>query len=264
MIAKTFCEVIEKFNPWHDRLGRFTSGSSGGMFSANPNTKTGLAAIRRAEKDNPLIGMQYGTIKSPGEIKAERMGKASRAAAKEVLKYMGMSESRESVKAITDLYAKIDRENTIRQTPEGIRCKKSAGDAAEQTARDILSKVQIKEDPTYYTEVRNYIRGTPVKISTSDKSDIADYGQYRKDNFGGVRISNKGISLDSFYQELSSKFPQHFDANKQTAVSDQLKHINDVLQDLKPKTTTLSKEEINYLASDMKMSLIRYYAARRN
>lgn len=65
-LAKTFSEIIEKFNPYHDRLGRFTSG--GGFmasgytgdksrqavtFSANPDTKAGAMAIERARGDHP-------------------------------------------------------------------------------------------------------------------------------------------------------------------------------------------------------------------
>lgn len=63
--AKTFAEIL-KFNPFHDRLGRFTSG--GGFmasgytgdknrqavtFSANPDTKAGAMAIERARGHHP-------------------------------------------------------------------------------------------------------------------------------------------------------------------------------------------------------------------
>lgn len=64
MKAKTFNELlkekIEKFNPWHDARGRFTSGGSGGAsFSANPNTKAGQMAIDRESEKNPLVGVAY-------------------------------------------------------------------------------------------------------------------------------------------------------------------------------------------------------------
>ena len=64
-VAKTFAEIL-KFNPFHDRLGRFTSG--GGFmasgytgdknrqavtFSANPDTKAGAMAIERARGHHP-------------------------------------------------------------------------------------------------------------------------------------------------------------------------------------------------------------------
>ena len=73
-IAKTFYEVIGKFNPYHDRLGRFASG--GGFmasnwtgdkdkqavtFSANPNTTYGARAIARESANaHETIGRAYG------------------------------------------------------------------------------------------------------------------------------------------------------------------------------------------------------------
>ena len=64
-VAKSFADIL-KFNPYHDRLGRFTSG--GGFmasgytgdknrqavtFSADPNTKAGALAIERARGHHP-------------------------------------------------------------------------------------------------------------------------------------------------------------------------------------------------------------------
>ena len=74
-VAKSFNEIL-KFNPYHDRLGRFTTG--GGFmnssytgdpntravtFSANPDTRAGAMAIARASSGNkahPIIGQAYG------------------------------------------------------------------------------------------------------------------------------------------------------------------------------------------------------------
>lgn len=44
-------DKVEKFNPWHDARGRFTTAGGGGgrgSFSANPKTKAGQLAIQRA------------------------------------------------------------------------------------------------------------------------------------------------------------------------------------------------------------------------
>lgn len=85
-VAKTFLEVlenVEKFNPYHDRLGRFAT--KGGFmnsaytgdpdkqartFSANPNTKAGAMAIaRESALSHETIGRAYGlgsTKPAPG------------------------------------------------------------------------------------------------------------------------------------------------------------------------------------------------------
>ena len=48
-------EDVEKFNPWHDARGRFTTAGGGGgrgSFSANPKTKAGRMAIARQVQTN--------------------------------------------------------------------------------------------------------------------------------------------------------------------------------------------------------------------
>lgn len=73
VVAKTFNEIL-KFNPYHDRLGRFATG--GGFmnsawngpadkqartFSANPNTRAGAMAIaRESATRHETIGRAYG------------------------------------------------------------------------------------------------------------------------------------------------------------------------------------------------------------
>lgn len=81
-IAKTFNEIA-KFNPYHDRLGRFATGggfmNSGWSgpadkqartFSANPNTRAGAMAIaRESALSHETIGRAYGlgsTKPAPG------------------------------------------------------------------------------------------------------------------------------------------------------------------------------------------------------
>lgn len=41
-------EVVEKFNPFHDARGRFSSSNGFSSYSANPNTKAGAMAIARS------------------------------------------------------------------------------------------------------------------------------------------------------------------------------------------------------------------------
>lgn len=61
----TFFDVIQKFNPYHDRLGRFSSAGGGAAsFSSNPNTTAGRLAIERAGKDNPLVAQAFGMGRS--------------------------------------------------------------------------------------------------------------------------------------------------------------------------------------------------------
>ena len=62
-VAKTFSEIVEKFNPYHDRLGRFTSGGSATSFTIRTKdpSKQHMAdnAIAR-EKERSSSGVKTG------------------------------------------------------------------------------------------------------------------------------------------------------------------------------------------------------------
>jgi hypothetical protein len=47
MAAATFDEIIEKFNPYHDSRGRFSSSHGAASFTFHPHTASGRAAIAR-------------------------------------------------------------------------------------------------------------------------------------------------------------------------------------------------------------------------
>ena len=62
-VAKSFDEAledIEKFNPYHDKRGRFASKDGFASFSANVHTRAGQLAIEREKERNPLIAAAYG------------------------------------------------------------------------------------------------------------------------------------------------------------------------------------------------------------
>lgn len=85
-VAKTFSEIL-KFNPYHDRLGRFTTGNGfmasgytgdrsrqAVTFSANPNTRAGAMAIAResnSKTGHELIGTAYDNPTIPQKTKPQ-------------------------------------------------------------------------------------------------------------------------------------------------------------------------------------------------
>ena len=252
-IAKTFYEIL-KFNPYHDRLGRFTFSNGFSSFSANPKTKAGIAAIRRAQKENPLIGAAYGTKHSKGQIEAEKKNRLSGKKAAEIISDFGIEEGkRAAISSIKNLYSEVDRNGGIRIDGEKIKIKKEVSQKVNDTAKEILENAEFTDSSTAteYKQLRNYIRSTPVKISDQDKSNITDYGDYLKENFGGTIVSNRGIALDSFYSELSTQFPHYFNSSKETNPGDQLKQINSVLNSLKPTSRKLSTEEMEVAQKEM-------------
>lgn len=110
--AKSFSELVEKFNPYHDRLGRFAT--SGGFmnsaytgdpdkqartFSANPNTRAGAMAIARAsqEGNHPVVGSAYGKTTIP-EPKKQPPKKAEKPKTKKPKKEIEQKEDENGFK----------------------------------------------------------------------------------------------------------------------------------------------------------------------
>lgn len=83
-----------------------------------------------------------------------------------------------------------------------------------------------------YKDLRRQVKNTKIKISDQDKADLADaggYNEFRKRNFGRMKLGNDGISIDSLYQELSGQHPELF-PDSITHPADQLQTIASALE----------------------------------
>lgn len=106
-------------------------------------------------------------------------------------------------------------------------------EAAASIAKSILkqsSKIDT-ELMDQYKELRKQIRNTKIMISDQDKADMAvagGYNEFRKRNFGRMKLGSDGISIDSLYQELNAQHPELFPPSM-THPSDQLMAIESAL-----------------------------------
>lgn len=124
-------------------------------------------------------------------------------------------------------------------------------DEAYKRAFDIANKMLDKavavDDELYqrYADLRSYLRQTKIYISETDRHDIPDFNDFRKRNFGRIKIANDGTPIDSIYQELAEMYPELFNAEENTHPADQLERIAEVLDDL------YAVAEYNPYAADM-------------
>lgn len=107
-------------------------------------------------------------------------------------------------------------------------------EAATGIAKSILKQSQQvdTELTQQYKDLRNQVKNTKIKITDQDKADMASaggYNEFRKRNFGRIRLGSDGISVDSLYQELSSQHPELFPPDI-THPADQLMEIADALE----------------------------------
>ena len=84
-------------------------------------------------------------------------------------------------------------------------------------------------------EVYSYIRGIKIKVPQKIYSDIPDLGEIRRILFGRIYFSKtEGISIDSLYHELNSRFPYYFDEDIINP-ADQLEQIIKVFLENSPQ-----------------------------
>lgn len=107
-------------------------------------------------------------------------------------------------------------------------------EAATIIAKSVLkNSQQIDVELTrQYKDLRNQVKNTKIKISDQDKADLAaagGYNEFRKRNFGRMKLGNDGISIDSLYQELSGQHPELFPETV-THPADQLMAIASALE----------------------------------
>lgn len=102
---------------------------------------------------------------------------------------------------------------------------------SDAIARKLVDSAAVLEDDAYrdYADLRSYLRSTPLSISAEDSHDIADFGDFRRRNFGRMTIRSGPTNIDQVYQEMSDMWPEFFDETRESTPSDQLVHIAEVL-----------------------------------
>lgn len=91
-----------------------------------------------------------------------------------------------------------------------------------------------------YKDVREKIRTQRISISLKDRADIADFGLFRRQTMGTLRITSDGLPVDTFYQEMRDMAPELFPASI-TAPSDQLLRLYEVAQSIQAREKTLEE-----------------------
>ena len=70
----------------------------------------------------------------------------------------------------------------------------------KDTVRQFMEK-EIEHLDYDMKQVKNQIRNTNIKVDSNLKNQITDYNDFKKTNFGKLKLGNIGQSIDSVYQE---------------------------------------------------------------
>lgn len=120
------------------------------------------------------------------------------------------------------------------------------GTVSEESGAELFEEAYangIIRDDEFYLEnkpILDYLRTTPIRVSETVKSDIADFNDWRKRQFGRLRISEDGRGVHQVYGELSEMAPGFFPEDI-TNPTDQLERIADVADSIRISERTLDE-----------------------
>ena len=122
-------------------------------------------------------------------------------------------------KTITDLTKKVKPLLGMKnnQTGELVSVIEAYSRSEKATSEQLFKELKAKfgkftertvDEPT--KEVKALLRGYRINVSDSIKSEIADYADLMRRNFGRVRFSKEGMAVDEVYEDLSASYPGYF------------------------------------------------------
>lgn len=130
-----------------------------------------------------------------------------------------------------------------------------------EIARGVLEKSMTKDMTLYneYKDLRDYFRKTKLALSEAQKSEVnylyGSMGEFRKSNFGRLRIVEDGTSLDQVWGELSDKYPELFKAD--TNDGDMIAEVMTVLDGLRPTYRNAYGEDIEQASYDLALNIYK-------
>ena len=153
---------------------------------------------------------------------------------------------------LTKLYAYMNEEGAN---------YKEALKITSEIARGVLEKSTAKDMTLYneYKDLREYFRKTKLALSEAQKSEVnymyGSMGEFRKSNFGRLRIVSEGTTLDQVWGELSEKYPELFKAD--TNDGDMIAEVMTVLDGLRPTYRNAYGEDIEQASYDLALNIYK-------
>lgn len=196
-------------------------------------TKDYLALQRRNRALEASRDYWQGQTRRSQQVTTDR--KAVEKAAKALVKRYGAELSAEEVQGIQSKLQRLyDYMASGREGKDELTYSE-ARRRAEKIGRALVEHAAEKDDAFYrqYSDLRQYMKATPLTVTDQVKGDIADFGAFRKENLGRMRLVNgKETNIDQVYQELSERWPEFFDETMQVTPTDQLLQMSRVLQEI--------------------------------
>ena len=148
---------------------------------------------------------------------------------------------RQAAKRLSEEYGGALRQKDIAADLQKIWRLRSEGkrgqmmEQVDKLAAELVQHYLDQDNPEAETlrEIKQTVRATKIQLTPALRADLdreGGYQDFRRRNFGRIRLANSGLGVDQFYQELSEQWPAYFPEGIQHP-ADQLLQIADVIQD---------------------------------
>lgn len=120
------------------------------------------------------------------------------------------------------------------------------------SALRMVESAEFYVDDTYdqYKDLKEYFKTTKISLGEEYWSDV-DFGSFRKNNFGRMKLVKGSTNVDQIYMELCEMFPEWFREDETLNVPDQLEQMAHVLDSVQPYKEAYTSEAAAELAFDI-------------
>ena len=107
---------------------------------------------------------------------------------------------------------------------------------AEKVAEKIVRSAEVLNDEAWqnYAELRSYLKMHKFTLTADEASSIPDFMAWKKANRKYLSASIGETNVDKIYSEMSDRWPEFFNENRETNPADQLLQIVDTLERITP------------------------------
>lgn len=137
--------------------------------------------------------------------------------------------------------------------------------ATADMAKGILEHAKVNVNERYaeqYKDLTKEVRQIKLEVPEEMRGDFdreGGYAEFRKRNFGTLKLGKEGQSIDSYYQSLAERYPELFDETIYTNPADQLMHIAEVMESIKPKYENAFGMDLDEAAADLAHEIYQSY-----
>ena len=149
---------------------------------------------------------------------------------------------------------KVDFKNSLdkytKMSQEEILTNNSYDEIKNIVDRYSEQEIVFTEDDV--KEIKKHIRNAKIKITDNLKSQITDYNDFRKSNFGKLKLAKEGTNIDVLWKELNDMYPYYFSEDIETE-TDMLYALSDFMSEDFSVTQrfTLDENEITEITNDV-------------